>query len=146
MKGLLLLVFLFAGLVPSSPLLPDAKLSPGATRVVTLKEVCTPGSSKAVRNVPESEKNAVYKEYGIAHRKPGEYEIDHLISLELGGSNDIKNLWPQSYITMPYNAHVKDQLENRLHVEICAGTITMARAQMEISHNWIAAYKTRFEK
>jgi hypothetical protein len=129
-----------------SPLLPDSALSPGATRAVTLKSVCTPGSSKVVRNVPESEKNAVYKEYGIAHRKPGEFEIDHLISLELGGSNDIKNLWPQSYITKPYNAHVKDKLENQLHSEICAGKLSMKDAQFAISHNWIAAYDKRFGK
>jgi hypothetical protein len=40
--------------------------------------------------------------------------VDHLIPLELGGSNDIANLWPQSYVTV-WNAHMKDRLENRLN-------------------------------
>ena len=69
------------------------------------------------------------------------FEVDHLISLELGGSNDIKNLWPQSYTTKPWNAHVKDKLENRLHKLICYGAINIVEAQIAISKNWIEAYK-----
>src|SRR6266850_3699573 len=91
----------------TSPILPDAKLTPVATRTVTLAEVCTPGSSKKARAVADSTKDSVYASYHILRHKKGEYEIDHLISLELGGSNSRKNLWPQSYITKPYNAHVK---------------------------------------
>jgi hypothetical protein len=72
--------------------------------------VCIPGYAKSVRHVSGRTKAAVCAEYGIAAHQPGEYEIDHLISLELGGSNDIKNLWPESYRTEPWNAHVKDRL------------------------------------
>jgi hypothetical protein len=38
--------------------------------------------------------------------------VDHLVSLEIGGANTVQNLWPQSYDTTPWNAHVKDKLEN----------------------------------
>ena len=41
-----------------------------------------------------------------------ECEIDHLISLELGGANDEKNLWPELYQGEILNAYVKGQLEN----------------------------------
>jgi hypothetical protein len=41
-------------------------------------------------------KRKVYAEYGITHHEPSEFEVDHLISLELGGSNSIRNLWPES--------------------------------------------------
>ncbi|HVI91157.1 MAG TPA: hypothetical protein VM659_22855 [Dongiaceae bacterium] len=61
--------------------------------------ICTAGYSKTVRNVPTAEKNTVYREYGITNHRTGEYEVDHLISLELGGSNDIANLWPQSRVS-----------------------------------------------
>lgn len=108
---------------------------------VTAKDVCVSGYSKKVRNVPSSVKNRVYRIYGIKSHKPGEYEVDHLISLELGGSNSVKNLWPQSYVTQPWNAHVKDALENRLHKLVCDGKLDLATAQKEIATDWISAYK-----
>jgi len=50
------------------------------------KIVCTRDYTQTVRNVPQRLKEQVYKEYGITSREPGEYEIDHIISLELGGT------------------------------------------------------------
>src|SRR5438270_11959324 len=74
--------------------LPDRRCSPGAVYSdATLAMICTRGYSARVRNVPESEKAAVYAEYGIPRthfNRP--YEVDHIVSLELGGSNDIANL------------------------------------------------------
>lgn len=128
----------------SPPILPDPKRTPGDALPVTKDDVCVPGYSKKVRDVPENVKKQVYQEYGIAHHAPGEYEVDHLISLELGGSNSIKNLWPQSYKTQPWNAHVKDRLENELHKEVCSGKIDLKTAQRDISKDWIAAYKRYF--
>ena len=100
-----------------------------------------PGYSKKVRDVPESVKRQVYASYGITSHQPHEYEVDHLISLELGGSNSIKNLWPQSYKTQPYNATVKDKLENKLHALVCSGAIDLQTAQRAIATNWIEAYR-----
>lgn len=128
----------------NAPLLPDQTLSPGATLPVTRADICVPGYTKKVRNVPVSVKRQVYKEYGIKSHKPGEYEVDHLISLELGGSNSIKNLWPQSYLTQPWNAHVKDALENEMHDEVCSGKTDLATVQHDIATDWIAAYKKYF--
>ena len=68
-------------------------------------------------------------------------EIGHLISRELGGADDIKNLWPQAYGTSPWNAVMKDKLENRLHKEMCAGHITLKAARFMIVHDWRKAYK-----
>ncbi len=128
----------------NAPLLPDPKMTPGATLPVTTGDICVSGYSQKVRNVPVDVKRQVYAEYGIASHRPGEYEIDHLISLELGGSNSIKNLWPQSYVTKPWNAHVKDKLENELHDEVCSGRISLPMAQHDIATDWIAAYKKCF--
>ncbi len=137
----------FAGAAPAqqnSPLHPDPMMTPGAVLPVTKEDICVPGYSKKVRNVPVSVKRKVYAAYGITSYKSGEYEIDHLISLQLGGSNSVKNLWPQSYLTQPWNAHVKDALENRLHSEVCKGNIDLATAQHEIATDWIAAYQKYF--
>lgn len=128
----------------SAPLLPDAKMTPGATLPVTRADICVPGYTKKVRNVPLDVKRQVYAEYGIQSHKPGDYEVDHLISLELGGSNSLKNLWPESYRTRPWNAHVKDALENELHDEVCSGRLDLTTAQHDIATDWIAAYKKYF--
>ncbi len=128
----------------NSPIMPDPALTPGATLPVASGDICVSGYSKKVRNVPLDVKQQVYAEYGITRHQPGEYEVDHLISLELGGSNSIKNLWPQSYMTQPWNAHVKDKLENELHAEVCSGKIDLPTAQHEIATDWIASYKKHF--
>lgn len=128
----------------NAPVRPDPAMTPGAVLPVTKEDICVPGYSKKVRNVPVSVKRKVYAAYGIISHKSGEYEIDHLISLQLGGSNSVKNLWPQSYLTQPWNAHVKDALENRLHSEVCKGNINLAMAQHEIATDWIGAYQKYF--
>jgi hypothetical protein len=120
--------------------LPDPRKTPGDTLDVTPQDFCVSGYSSKVRNVPESVKSQAYQEYGITSRQPGEYEVDHLISLELGGSNSIRNLWPESY-TGEWNAHLKDSLENRLHGLVCSGSLDMKTAQQAIATNWIAAYQ-----
>lgn len=128
-----------------SPVVPDPKMTPGDALDVTKEDICTPGYSKKVRNVSQAIKEQAYREYGITSREPGEYEVDHLISLELGGSNSVKNLWPESFRTEPWNAHVKDRLENKLHEMICSGEIDIKVAQREIATDWIGAYKKYVE-
>jgi hypothetical protein len=132
--------------------LPDSNLTPGATTNVPISILCKHGytASKGVRHVSEATRQAVFVHYfGRVPDRPGDYEIDHLISLELGGSNSISNLWPQSYITVPFNAHVKDRLENKLAANVrqqlakngeqSAQTL-LKQYQQEIATNWIAAY------
>ena len=126
------------------PIRPDASKTPGDTLDVTKEDICVSGYAGKVRNVPQAVKEQAYSDYGITHRQKGQYEVDHLISLELGGSNSIRNLWPESFLTKPWNAHVKDALENRLHQEVCSGQTDLKQAQREISSDWIAAYKKRF--
>lgn len=138
---LLICVLPTVALASQPPTLPDHKLTPGDTLPVSMDQVCVPGYAHSARHVSNTTKHHVYLEYGLPHHKPGEFEVDHLISLELGGSNDIKNLWPESYHTRPWNAHVKDKLENRLHELVCTGKISLKEAQQTISKDWISAYK-----
>jgi len=119
---------------------PDPSCTPGAVLNVSASDVCTSGYSQSVRNVPESEKNQVYAEYGITIRATGQYEVDHFISLELGGSNDIANLWPESADPRP-GFHEKDKVENYLHGQVCGGATTLQEAQREISTDWYAVYR-----
>jgi hypothetical protein len=121
--------------------LPDSACTPGAVFTdVTKSQVCVPGYSSKVRNVPTSEKDQVYAEYGIKSHTTGEYEVDHLISLELGGSNDIANLWPEPAEPRP-GFHEKDKVENYLHQQVCDGKMTLQEAQYQIANNWMAVYQ-----
>lgn len=127
--------------------LPNAKLTPGeANPVLTQKKICAPEfRTGPYRNVPASLKAKVYAAYGLKNHKGAcagkeGCELDHLESLELGGANSARNLWPQSY-SGEFSAHVKDKLENRLHKIVCAGQMTLKEAQVCISHNWIECYR-----
>jgi hypothetical protein len=128
--------------------LPDRDLTPGVARALTLAEICNTKWGKDARAVTAKMKAAVFKEYGLSgnHDRfctPAGCEIDHLISRELGGADDVKNLWPQSYAG-PWNAHLKDRLENRLHKEVCARTLTLGAAQGAIRSDWTVAYRHYF--
>jgi hypothetical protein len=69
--------------------------------------------------------------------------VDHLIPLELGGSNSIRNLFPEAALPRP-GFHEKDRLENRLHRKVCAGTISLTSAQRQFVRNWLRAYRREF--
>ena len=78
--------------------LQDSACTPGAILSTGTKDaICKSGYAKSVRNVPNSEKNQVYSEYGITSHVPGQYEVDHLVSLELGGSNAVS----YTHLTLP---------------------------------------------
>lgn len=122
------------------PIRPDPQLTPGESMTTDPGLVCRPGYTKTVRHTSGALKRKVYRKYGI-DRRGGHYEIDHLVPLELGGADVERNLWPQSYDTQPWNARIKDALENYLHAEVCAGRMPIEEAQNKIATDWIAAYE-----
>src|SRR5215472_9661839 len=147
-RAFALLLFLTQAVLAQqpTPILPDPKLTPGGTFDVSAQDVCVPGYAKKVRAVPAWLKRQAHAEYGITQYKTGDYEVDHSIPLSLGGSNSIRNLWPQSTKTSPWNSYVKDALERKLHRLVCAGQLDLETAQSEIASNWIEAYKKYIAK
>jgi hypothetical protein len=125
----------------ASMAIPDRNLTPGATRPVNLSEVCSMAHEEVVREVPESLRQQVFREYGILNPHSEDYEIDYLIAPGLGGTEDIHNLWPEPSSSLAWNAHVKDALEERLHELVCAGELDLPTAQRAIATDWITAYK-----
>jgi hypothetical protein len=125
--------------------LPDKRCTPGARfSRVTRRQVCRPGYAKSVRNVSAATKDRIYTAYGMSDHFDGrDGEVDHLVSLELGGSNARSNLFPEAAGPRP-GSHEKDRLENALHTEVCDGGITLKRAQRLIARDWVAAYHARF--
>lgn len=120
-------------------LLNDLSVTPGDEITTDTRVVCRRGYASTVRNVSEKTKKQDYQLYGATEKKGVCCEVDHLISLELGGSNSIKNLWPQPYLPRP-GAHEKDEVENYLHRQVCAGRIPIQEAQKEIATDWYKVY------
>jgi hypothetical protein len=122
---------------------PETGLTPGATVAMNRDQICLAARPKN-RMVPLSLRRKVFQEYGIAGAEARAYEVDYLITPALGGADDIRNLWPQSYSSAVWNAGVKDELEDRLHDLVCEGKLDLETAQKDISSDWIAAYRKYF--
>jgi hypothetical protein len=111
-------------------MLPDPKLTPGKLAV----------SQKDRRGVTDEMEHRVMLEYSIPWTRRYEFKIDHLIPKELGGADDVANLWPQSLFAKPYNPRRKELLAERFVQMIAAGRITLAAAQNAMREDWISAY------
>ena len=125
-------------------LMPDRRLTPGAARAISTSDVCHASYSDDARLVAASTQEKVLQEYGIDRARAGNYELDYLISPQLGGTDDIRNLWPEPQSATEWNTRAKDALEGRLHQMVCDGTIDLATAQQDLATNWISAYKHYF--
>lgn len=131
-------------------ILPNASRTPGArnpdvTQADIQSTICVSGWTSTIRP-PASYTTGIKEQQlgdGYAYRgdlSTSDYEEDHLISLELGGSpTSVLNLWPEPYQATD-GARTKDQIENKLHSLVCAGQVSLATAQHAIATNWWTAY------
>jgi hypothetical protein len=125
--------------------LPDSKLTPGDTFPVTVEELSQIGYSKHARHVSTELRREVFAEYGIPWENRNAYEADHLIPLSIGGTNSIRNLWPEP-LRLNVNGYdlgavTKDALEERLHWLVVSGRLDLKEAQRTIATDWVAAYQ-----
>jgi hypothetical protein len=129
--------------------LPHHGITPGSidsrvTQANIQSTICKPGWTKTVRppeNYTNKLKLQLLPKYGHNTDKPLNFELDHLVPLEIGGHpTDPNNLWPQAYAGT-LGARRKDVLERKLNRMVCAGTITLAQAQRDVSTDWVVAYK-----
>jgi len=129
--------------------LPDPACTPGAINPTVTISVLKSGSFKTpcVRDQQSSpaQKGKTYAAYGI--KKPsgntGQHqtcELDHLVSLELGGGDDIDNIWPQCGPKgKPLNSRffkIKDGVENFLAAQVRSGAMSLDTAQKDIAEDW----------
>lgn len=131
-----------------------------AIRTTDLNLICNTKTG-TIRNVPDSIKKQVYKNAGVTvgdttmcNAKPHAFEVDHVVSLENGGTNDISNLQLQAYCTYDqltkgpdgkplykglYDARAKDKVENSLHAELCPAHTAPTKTPTEVQsilENW----------
>jgi hypothetical protein len=126
--------------------LPDRHCSPGAyySRLTTGVICSSSFRTGTIRNVPQTEKFRVEHEYGMAAAYYGRaIEIDHIVPLELGGSNAIANLFPEPG-SGTANYHLKDEVENRAKAEVCDGRLSLHAARQGFARNWEALYRRLF--
>jgi len=145
-------VFPIVGALPNGTMTPGA-LNPAVTQETLDQTICRRGGyTRSIRpseHYTEQLKRKGIREYGYAQAmghdaaRFGNYEEDHLISLELGGSpTSPANLWPEPHhVIGGWGSYAKDRLENTLHTLVCRRQISLAQAQYQISHDWVAAYK-----
>jgi hypothetical protein len=126
---------------------PDPVLTPGLADPHVTQEnirttICLHGYTARMRHVTAAMKRKVIKAYAAKYAgwPARDIEVDHLISLELGGANDPANLWPETYAG-PLGARVKDQAEDYLHRQVCSGRMTLRAAQEAISGDWVKVYR-----
>ncbi len=132
---------------PADPqaFLPDPKCTPGSLNDSVTQEnlsstICESGFTTTIRP-PASYTNKLKREqiisYGYTDTNTKDYEEDHFISLELGGSpTDPRNLWPEPHASI----NEKDKVEDYLHKQVCDGNLSLADAQKAISNNWYSVF------
>jgi hypothetical protein len=127
-------------------ILPDAACTPGAidpavTQANIQQTICRTGYTGGIRpsaSTTDKFKQQSLAEYGLSYDHSTEY--DHLVSLQLGGTNAVTNLWPEPNRSgAPGTTNPKDAVENTLHRAVCSGRITLAQAQQAIAADWTTA-------
>jgi hypothetical protein len=121
--------------------LPDPRCTPGSidpdvTQADIRSTICKKGWTATVRPpeaATEKFKYDVAPAYGTPPSEPT--ELDHLVPLELGGSNDATNLWPE----WPPTPNPKDKVEDALNAAVCDGRVSLAAAQDAIAADWMTA-------
>ena len=122
--------------------LPVASLTPGAAWDVSVDELCS--GTTSTRPITTAIRAEVVNAYGVQDLPPEQYELDFLITPELGGATDARNLWPQRYESPVWNARVKDELERLLPRLVCGRKLDLATALRDMAVVWVAAYKKYF--
>ncbi len=129
--------------------IPDPSCTPGAVNpTVTLDVLTDPRfRTRCIRDhaTTAHDKNQTYGWYGVPHPANNRgsnqtCELDHLISLELGGADTLDNIWPEcgpdGVALGERYFKLKDAVENYLAAQVRAGTMPLEDAQRGIATDW----------
>lgn len=139
---------------PHPQLMPQANPNALCRAGVLADRFCTPGKAFSIdpltqlplraktvcgwryaanhRDVDWYKRRMVYDRYGIAYPiQPRSYNIDHLIPLKLGGSNEIENLWPEPHPKTGTAAQKYDE-ERQLIDWVCVPSISGTEADRRL--------------
>jgi hypothetical protein len=118
--------------------LPSSFQTPGNKSKANEAQVCAADFEASVKPMAKWQRDQALERYG---KRPEDFtgELDHLIPISLGGTNDPENLWP-----LPANKDMgpaeKKALDQKLHQMVCDKTIKLKDAQDAIKKDWVKAY------
>lgn len=116
---------------------PDFKLTPGVLCTTSDKDFKEYRYGEQIpycqRNFSQAEKKEVSRWYGVAWEDHSLYQYDHLLSLCLGGSNALTNVWPMLHD----EARKKAVMEADLCRRLSRGEVKQAQAVRE-ELSWFA--------
>ena len=120
--------------------LPNNYKTPGATVKASNAQICNADFAGTLKPVAGWQQNEALERYGV---RPQGFagELDHLIPVSLGGSNDPDNLWP-FHAQGEFTLDAKNALAAKLRDMVCAGKISLKDAQDAFKRDWTKAYRT----
>lgn len=125
---------------------PDRACTPGAvdprvTQRNLAGTICQRGYTRGVRpplRLTEPIKRERLAAYGFAGQPLRQFELDHLVALEIGGApTSLANLWPEQRHG-PDGASAKDRVERAARAAVCAGSIGVTEVQRAMARDWKA--------
>lgn len=126
----------FQGQLPDRLCTPGS-IDPAVTQANIHHTICKKSYIGKVRPPKEQADNFKYRVAYPAYGVPStaKSELDYLVPLELGGSNDAKNLWPE----VGPVPNTKDGVESGIHAAVCSGKVKLRAAQLAITRDWTTA-------
>jgi hypothetical protein len=116
-------------------------LNPDVDEDTIDRTICVSGYTKSVRpatSYTNGVKKKLMREAGIDEARIRDYELDHIVPLELGGHpRKLSNLMLQPW-EGEHGARAKDTLETRLRSLVCHGELDLTDAQVCIAQDWEA--------
>lgn len=123
-----------------APWMPGRRARRNCPGPVTAAEVCATRGTRQYRHTAGVTKRSVCASYGVSAADCPGYEDDHLVPLELGGSDARENHWPQPWGS-EWDAGGKDWLENELRRLVCGGVLPIERSWRCVAEEWTKCYQ-----
>ena len=139
LPGLIVMLFI-ASLLAFSCTSPRAQaINPEVTQANIRQNICVSGWTKTIRppvSYTNTVKHNLMQREGIPWADAHDYELDHLIPLQLGGHpRDRRNLVLQPW-EGPDGAHAKDVVETRVKRLVCVGRVKLSTARSCMAADW----------
>jgi len=114
-------------------------VDPHVTQANIKSTICTRGYTKTVRPSVQYT-NKIKRQLMTAQHLPmttiGQYELDHIIPLEVGGCGSCLNNLRLQIKAGANGALIKDAKENNIHASVCSGATTLKAGQQYFVIHW----------